>query len=1004
MSKFTINVLDPSSPVDPNTPVPDTGLYTNASNTNSSVNVIVPAIVLIVALILLTPVFIKLIRKHSKKSSNGKYNDDYDSNYINDSAYDNNVVNDNKSNDTVENKTNLKHISLIIIPAITLAIIIPISIFVILSNINTTNNKDNINVNNIDTTELTQLERLTSNRNLSISVSANDVNLNVTLDSNNNNTGNGSSSNSSNAKTGVYAVGESTIIINTPTVSGYKLYASVEDADLYLNGDKHDTDHKISAVSNGVEYDEFLSPNTWGISGNPSVVDDPTLQSWFGFPSEPVEIEGSSSATEADHEAGTLYFGTYITPNLVNKDTKEGYGTYSGVTINYIAIANPIAYNIEYNKNTIDDVTDMPSNISDSTYDETITLSSNVPKRANHIFKGWCDGAVNTDTNTDTTTHTDTCDGTIYNPDGSGTDLTYTIDQTISPNYLYLYAMWQETPYTYSVTYDKNTQDEVTNMPENIAETTTYDDFITLSSAIPIRANSETKYKFIGWCTAPVLDSKSCNSPNTKYAPGENYTLNRLDNNDIKLYAMWDSTLWNAVVDEWELGGSRIQTNDTDENTGIKAPITTSNSGVFKYNSTDFGTDTDAEKEGGGKYDIYYFRGILDSDLDGTENTYGSNGDGKLWPNYVKLGDTCWRIVRTTASGGIKMIYNGLYSGGTTANSCANATNDAQVAKRAFNADSNISDNSIIAVGYTFNSDYKTTTEDTPYGELFGTNENYSGNTTDSTIKDYIENTWFASSNGISAYESILEPNAGYCNDRSIYNTSEELLVDNDNIVTPYYHDLTGTTQYDSGAYFRNYALYTSKTPSLGCPRNIADVYTIKTINNNGDVNTYGGNGQLEKPVALLTTDEVSFAGSGYSPSHNINSYLRSGSLFWLLSPGGRTVLGDAFGFDLYSGGQFEIMYVSQNRGVRPAISLASGTTYVSGVGTAVDPWVIYPEEDNIGNTELEKTDPLGVVENNKNNALWVVLEIILTFILLSLLCAISFTIISMNKRKDDEE
>ena len=475
---------------------------------------------------------------------------------------------------------------------------------------------------------------------------------------------------------------------------------------------------------------------------------------------------------------------------------------------------------------------------------------------------------------------------------------------------------------SYTVNYDDNTTDTVTDMPASSEQATVNtDDFtITLSSSNPKRSG----YIFKGWCTSEVADNANC--PHNTYRPDSNFPVD-YTTNTTTLYARWiDATLWNVVVDEWELGGSRIQTNDTNVNTGIKAAITTSNSGVFQYNSTAFNGDTDATKPDGTKYDIYYFRGILDSNLDGTENTYGSNGDGVTWPNYVKLGDTCWRIVRTTASGGVKMIYNGKYSTGTTANSCANATTNAQLTTKSFNNNSQ----SIIAVGYTFNSVYKTTTDDTPYGTLFGTNSNYSGNTTDSTIKDYIENTWFNSTSGISAYESILEPNAGYCNDRSINGISN----DND-IIGPY----SGAKDYLFMAYSRNMNI--NKTPSLRCPRDEADVYTISAADKNNNVDTYGGNGQLKYPVALLTADEARFAGSA-TPYH-YNSYLRSGYNFWLLSPRYRNSNGNVYGNYVDAVGYINNNGISYHFGVRPTISLIHLAVVSSGTGTAVDPFIISP-------------------------------------------------------------
>ena len=485
-------------------------------------------------------------------------------------------------------------------------------------------------------------------------------------------------------------------------------------------------------------------------------------------------------------------------------------------------------------------------------------------------------------------------------------------------------------PAPYSITYNQNTEDTVTNMPTPNPDTgTTYDGSVNISNNIPQRDG----YTFKGWCSVAVADNATCDSPNIQYDSGDNITTT---SSQLTFYAVWADTLWKKVEREWAAGGSRVQTNDTDPDTGIKAAITTDNSGVFKYDSDVFGTASDMNNN----YDIYYFRGILDSNLDGTSATYGSNGDGVTWPNYVKLGDTCWRIVRTTGSGGVKMIYNGSYSGGTTAGSCANTTNNTRLAFKSFNSTDIISSRNIIAVGYTFNDDYKTTEADTKYGDLFGTNIDYSGNDTDSTIKDYVENTWFSGINGVSAYEPILEPNAGYCNDRSISGVG-----DNDNISAPY-ATTSSVTMYYFSADRRNSS--TAQPPSLTCPRDEVDVYTISNIDENDNVETYGGNGQLKKPAALLTADELSFAGSGNSTaswgsSYHANSYLCSGSVFWSLSPRLRNSNMYVYGLALTSNGYLNEGIISGTYGVRPVISLIHSTAISSGIGTAVDPFIISP-------------------------------------------------------------
>ena len=367
----------------------------------------------------------------------------------------------------------------------------------------------------------------------------------------------------------------------------------------------------------------------------------------------------------------------------------------------------------------------------------------------------------------------------------------------------------------------------------------------------------------------------------------------------------------------------------------LRAEITTSNSGVYEYNSSVFGTASDAANTS----KIYYYRGILDN----TTGTYGSDGDNAKYPNTVVLSsvssksglvnsDTCWRIVRTTGSGGVKMIYQGKWTGST----CAHATMAAQVTTKAFDTTANSSGKSIIGVGYTNNATYKSTTAATAYSTLFGSNTSYSGNSTSSTMKTYIEGTWFTN---INAYASKLEQSAGWCNDRTIRtsNRSTSVIPDSTNIDTPYATATSGNTAYYFGPYVRTRT--TSDKPTLGCPRNNADLYTTSSATN--------GNKQLGKPAALITADEAAFAGSGYSSSttpYHANSYLSSGSLFWLLSPGYRSWGGNVFGYSLRSSGNlYDNNGVNAADGVRPSISLTSGTTAVSGTGTATDPWIVNP-------------------------------------------------------------
>ena len=380
----------------------------------------------------------------------------------------------------------------------------------------------------------------------------------------------------------------------------------------------------------------------------------------------------------------------------------------------------------------------------------------------------------------------------------------------------------------------------------------------------------------------------------------------------------------------------------------LRTAIDASNSGVYEYNSSIFGADSDATKADGTKATIYYYRGILDN----TVGSYGSDGDNAAWPNTVVLStatsksglttsDTCWRIVRTTGSGGVKMIYQGNWTASGTSGSCKNSTTNAQVTTSTFNGTSSTY-RQIVRVGYTHNSTYATNSaKTTTIANIFRTNSTVSGNNTDSTIKDYIEDTWFPN---INSYASKLEQSAGWCNDRTM-NTDTSWttpLAESTSGIVTYGTSTSSITVYYFGPYMRTRTTYQS--PTLACAkysnvdRSTVDLYTTSSASN--------GNKQLNKPAALLTADESAFAGSGYDSSitpYHANSYLRSGSYFWLLSPSYRHSSGYVRGFDLRSDGRLGDSYAYSAYGVRPAISLTSGTVAVSGTGAATDPWIVNP-------------------------------------------------------------
>ncbi len=124
-------------------------------------------------------------------------------------------------------------------------------------------------------------------------------------------------------------------------------------------------------------------------------------------------------------------------------------------------------------------------------------------------------------------------------------------------------------------------------------------------------------------------------------------------------------------------------------------------------------------------------------------------------------------------------------------------------------------------------------------------------------------------------------------------------------------------------------------TPELTCP-NSNDRFTVSTDN---------GNGALTYPIALITADEVAYAGS-IVMTHNHDYYLYTNSHYWTMTPNLFSTSSDANGKSLvwavFTDGRMNNNDVmTSTNGIRPAISLKAGTTAISGDGTASNPYVI---------------------------------------------------------------
>ena len=202
------------------------------------------------------------------------------------------------------------------------------------------------------------------------------------------------------------------------------------------------------------------------------------------------------------------------------------------------------------------------------------------------------------------------------------------------------------------------------------------------------------------------------------------------------------------------------------------------------------------------------------------------------------------------------------------------------------------------------------------YGSL-GSISSARENTNNSTIKTTIDN-WYISNLEAKGYTKYLSTTAVYCNDRSISSDSINF-----------------------GAFTR---LGTNKTPSYDCAAT-EDKFTVDTST---------GNGKLTYPIALMTADEVSFAGGLYGANtptwyyyNSVNGSSTGSKFWWLLSPLDSSTSGSSMFIVRGSSnpGRLNYNYVNSNNGVRPALSLKSCVKYSSGDGSAENPYTIKETE-----------------------------------------------------------
>ncbi len=285
--------------------------------------------------------------------------------------------------------------------------------------------------------------------------------------------------------------------------------------------------------------------------------------------------------------------------------------------------------------------------------------------------------------------------------------------------------------------------------------------------------------------------------------------------------------------------------------TDIDFTITDLTTGVYEYSST---------KEN--DYPIYYYRGAVTN-------------------NNVIFSDQCWEIVRTTDTGGVKLVYNGKPG---SDGSCKNTGTASEVKKSEYmtnrNQDRFWANNAFFG--------YRHGAWDHPFN-----NESY-------TIIMGEVRSWYHG-NITSIYRDRLEDTI-YCNDRRI---------------------AVGDTGINTLNIYEGHNRLIDKRIDLTCTQN--DSYTVST-----EI----GNGALPEPIAMLTLDELMLAGLGES------SYLNTGETWWTMTADQLVSGGKGYLF-VASNGMADRGQMDHIHGVRPSVSLKPHIVVWDGDGSEEDPYII---------------------------------------------------------------
>ena len=283
---------------------------------------------------------------------------------------------------------------------------------------------------------------------------------------------------------------------------------------------------------------------------------------------------------------------------------------------------------------------------------------------------------------------------------------------------------------------------------------------------------------------------------------------------------------------------------------------------------------------------IYYTNNSMNG-----STIYFYRGSNNLNNNAV-FGNNCYKIIRTTEDGGIRIIYNGPYTDGK----CSNSNNILE--NVAFNNKANYN----AYVGYMYGN-ASSNSYDSEHRNLNSSN-----------IKIFLDS-WY--STNISRFNEFIDTTSIYCNNRNL----KELFLNG-----VYYGEL------GYGNYNTAYELMSDYYDDVVS-------YDCSNFNDRFSVNNEFGNDVLTNSVGLISVEELYYAGFN-SSLNNSDNYLYSNDPYWTMTSAYFNG-SNAYNF-IVNKGVLSTSEVNKKYGVRPVITLKANTIILSGNGSLDNPYVLF--------------------------------------------------------------